>query len=87
MDYNYPCLTSTVITFSCFKAVNMLFAGILANRIVTARICRQNVLKELCLPKLAPLSLHLKSSERSSQMVLTKNGLIEVLLIYSQVML
>lgn len=87
MDHNYPCLTSTVITFACFKAMNMLFAGILVNRIVTARICKQNVLKELYLPKLAPLSLHLKSPEHSSQMVLTKNGLIEVLFIYSQVML
>lgn len=84
---NYPCLSSAVITFACFKAMNMLFAGILANGIVTARICRQNVLKELYLAKLASLSFHLKSSEHSSQVLLTKNVFIEVLLMHSQVML
>lgn len=88
MDYNYPCLTSAVFTFACFKAMNMLFAGILVNRIATAMICRQNVLKELDLAKLAPLSFHLTSAERSSEMVvLTKNGFIEILLMHSQVML
>lgn len=86
MDYYYLCLSSTVITYAGFKAMNMLLAGIVANEIVIARFCRQQVLKELYLAKLTPLSFHLKSSEHSSQMVFTKNVFIEVFM-YSKVML
>lgn len=86
-DYNDPCLTSPVIVFACFKVMSMLFAGIFANEIVTTKICRQNVLKELYLSKLAPVPLHLKSSEHSSQVVSSKDVFIEVCLTYSQVML